>query len=60
MSPDMPEPATPERELTDEEIRVVFEKLDLPLAAPKPPAPEPVPLVFFPISGSSAPGDSGY
>jgi hypothetical protein len=52
----------PEREMTDEEIRGVFETLKLPTSpSPQPNADKQAgPLIFFRISGDSPPLDTRY
>jgi hypothetical protein len=44
-----------QREMNDEEIRRVFERLDLPVTPPTSPPSEPEPFILFPITGDSPP-----
>lgn len=45
------------RDMSDEEIRVVFETLDLPLSPPSPAPAEQKTIYLFPVGGSSTPND---
>ena len=58
----MAERPTPDQDMTDEEIRGVFETLKLPTGpGPRPDASEQkAPLIFFRISGNSPPLDTRY
>jgi hypothetical protein len=58
----MPEASTQNKDMTDEEIRGVFETLRLPVE-PRPlpsPGKQAGPVIFFPISGNSPPLDPRY